>query len=171
MRVHLLGSCAPCRPGGDLQAEQSQSQGGPDPGRLARAVQPHSGLRHGLRVLMRSVGTARHLCSSRVSRQTALRTMSTQPCPRRHSELHVQLQLQVLVLPGAHADLGWAAQVVLDDGGTVQPLHEGHEIVQLLQAAVLLLKQLQDGRSRAALAGQEPGHRRGEEGRGGRDAR
>lgn len=64
MWVHLLGSCVPCRPGGDLQAEQSQSQGGPDPGRLAMAAQPLSGLRHGLRVLMRFVDTARNLYSS-----------------------------------------------------------------------------------------------------------
>ena len=83
------------------------------------------------------------------------------PCPIAGlSELLIQLQ--ALVLLGDPADPGWAIalrplQVVLDDGGAVQPLHDGHEVVQLLQAAVLLLKQLQDGCRGAALAGQEPG--------------
>lgn len=36
-------------------------KGGPDPGRLAMAVQPHSGPRQGLGILMRSVGTARNI--------------------------------------------------------------------------------------------------------------
>lgn len=52
------------------------------------------------------------------------------------------------------------AQVVLDDGGAVQTLHEGHEVVQLLQAAVLLLKQLQNCRSGTALARHESGQER-----------
>ena len=81
------------------------------------------------------------------------------------SELLVQLQ--ALVLLGARAQPGWAAalragQVVLDDGGAVQPLHDGHEVVQLLEAAVLLLKELQDGCRGAALTGHEPGREVGE---------
>lgn len=108
------------------------------------------------------------LCSSEVSRhiprppgaQSAAESAPPGPGPAGRSELLIQLQ--ALVLPGAPADRGGAAsrrpaQVVLDGGGAVQPLHEGHEVVQLLQAAVLLLKQLQDSCCRAALAGQEPG--------------
>lgn len=85
-------------------------------------------------------------------------------------QLQLQLQLQALVLPGAPADRGWAVdthlvQVALDDRSAVQPLHYGHEVVQLLQAAVLLLKKLQDGRCGASLAGQEPGRRYGRKGK------
>ena len=64
---------------------------------------------------------------------------------RRSGRSELLVQLQALVLLGASAQPGWAAalrpvQVVLDNGGAVQPLHEGHEVVQLLEAAILLLK-------------------------------
>lgn len=66
-----------------------------------------------------------------------------------------------MVLPGASGRAapgspGSPVQVVLDGRGTVQPLHGGHEVVQLLQAAILFLEQFQNGGSGAALARQEP---------------